>query len=160
MRKKTTIIITTIIVVVAAIVFIGLMLVGKGEGPVMSMVLSDKAIESIQSLTAAKSSPDSGTYLILENEFNKYEEKYKTVIPAGKNLYASIHFVEVLKGTKFTARWIAAGKTVKEEIKEMLTNQEGVLSFLLEGNNVKSGSYTLELYGVDKKILEYEFSID
>lgn len=75
-------------------------------------------------------------------------------------MYVSIHFVEVLKGTKFTASWVAAGKTVKEKIKEMPASQEGVLSFLLEGNNVKSGSYLLELYDVDKKIFEYKFSID
>ncbi len=159
MRKKTTII-TIAIIVVAAIVFIGFMLMNGGDGPVMSMILSDKAIESIQSLKTTKSSPDNRIYLILENEFNKYQEKFKTVIPTGKNLCASIYFVEVLKGTKFTARWIADGKTVKEEIREIPTDQQGILSFLLEGHNVRSGSYSLELYDADKKIFEYKFSID
>lgn len=157
MSKKTSIIAITLLI--AAAVFFGLVLVNKGDGPVVGMIMSDKMTVSVKDFETVNPSQDNGVYLILEKEYNKFNEKFITEIPAGKDLYANIQLVECPKGSKFTARWVTEGNTVKEETKELVTDQKGVASYVFDGNKVKSGNYTLELYDEGKKIFEYKFPI-
>lgn len=157
MSKKTSII--TITLLIAAAVIFGLVFVNKGDGPIMGISMSDKVIVNVQDFKTINSSQDSGVYLILKKEYNKFTEKFTADIPAGKDLYANIHLVECPKGSRFTVRWITEGNTVKEETKELVTDQKGVISYAFDGNKVKSGNYTLELYTQGKKVFEYKFFI-
>jgi hypothetical protein len=149
MSKKATII--AVAVLIAAAVIFGLILVNKGDGPVMGLTFSDKAL--------ADGSTGSGVYLTVNKEFNKYTEKANAEIPAGKDLYANISLVECPKGAEFNAKWITDGQTVKEEAKKLDTDRKGTISYLLEANKAKSGNYTLELYREGKKIFEHKFII-
>jgi hypothetical protein len=56
-------------------------------------------------------------------------------------------------------KWNSEGKVIKEETIELATDQQGVISCLLEGDKVKTGNYILELFSGDKKIFEYGFSV-
>ncbi len=158
MSKKTSIIAITLLIVAAVI--LGFIFVNKGDGPVMGMIISDKTIINVQNFQTAKSSQDSDLYMVLDKEINKFNEKAKTGIPAGKDIYANIYLVECPKGSQFTVKWIIEGKTIKEETKELSTNQRGVISYLLEGNKLKSGNYILELYSEDRKLFKYGFSVE
>ncbi len=158
MSKKISVIGITLLV--AAAVLFGFVLVNKGDGPVMGMIISDKILVNVQDFKTINSFKDSGVYLTLEKEYNKFNEKFIDDIPAGKDLYANIHLVECPKGSKLTARWINKGKTVKEETKVLATDKNGVVSYIFDGSKAKRGDYTLELYSEDKKIFEHKFSID
>ena len=138
MNRKTSAIALVLLVLTA--ILLGYVLVNRGDGPVQGVVLSDKAISAAQGFNNTVASPANGVYLILTDEFSKLSEKFKADIPAGKELYAAIHFVECTKGTQFTVKWIAGTETIKEETKELATDKEGVISYSLEGEKAKSGS--------------------
>ena len=157
MSKKTSIIVVALLV--AAAVFLGLVLVNKGDGPVAGMIMSDKTAESVKDFEAVKISEDSGVYLILEKAYDKFVEKLINNIPAGRDLYANIYLVECPKGSIFNVKWVSEGKTVKEETKELATDKKGVVTYVLDGSNVKSGNYTLEIHTENKKIFEHNFLI-
>lgn len=157
MSKKTSIIAITLLIATAVV--LGFVLVNKGDGPVIGVIMSDKMVGSVKDFETVNLSEGSGVYIILKKEYNKFNEKFMTDIPSGKDLYANIYFVECPKGSKYTARWVTEGKTVKEEIKELVTEQKGVASFVFDGNKVISGNYSLELYNEGKKIFEYKFPI-
>ena len=158
MNKKTSIIALSILV--AAAVFFGYIFVNKGDGPVMGMIVSDRAIEDTRSYKLQESSPGKESYLILTTEFNKLTEKFKAEIPNGKNLYSNINIVECPKGLQFTAKWVSDNKSIKEETKPLTTNQSGIISYLLEANLANKGSYSFELYNEGKKIFEKNFKIE
>jgi hypothetical protein len=75
-------------------------------------------------------------------------------ISAGTDLYANVLFIESPEGMKYNVKWVCDGSVVKEEEKQMTTNQKGVIAYLLEGDKLKKGSYTFEIYYKDKKIHE------
>lgn len=158
MSKKSSIIAITLLI--ASALVMGLVLVNRGDGPVTGMIIADKAIANVQAFQSMKSSQDGSSYIILDKEFNKFSEKAKKVIPAGKDIYANVYFVECPKGSQFTAKWSSEDKLIKEEAKSLSTNQKGVIAYLLEGDKLKSGSYTLQLYSNATKIFEYEFSVE
>ena len=149
MSKKATII--AIAILIAAAVILGLILVNKGDGPVMGVIISDKALTD--------GSNDSGVYLTVNKEFNKFNEKVNSDIPADKDLYANFSLVECPKGSEFNIKWINNNQTVKEEILKLATDQKGTISYLLEASKAKSGNYSLELYNEGKKIFEHRFII-
>jgi hypothetical protein len=94
----------------------------------MGMIVSDKTIRDVQDFERLKSSQDVGQFIILDKEFNKFNEKVKVEIPAGKDIFANVKIVESPKGSQFTAKWIAEGKIIKEETKELAGNQKGVVA--------------------------------
>lgn len=157
MKKKTAI--TVLVVILIGAILLGFLLLNKGDGPVMGMVLADTAIENAKAYDAAAQAQGDGVYLVVSSAFNKYQEDYKTDIPQGNDLYATIHFVECPKGSKFTAKWMKEGTVIEEDIGTLLTGPEGVIAYKLDGDNVVSGSYTFELYGGDGKIFEMTFSV-
>ena len=158
MNKRTSIIAFAILV--AAAVFFGFILVNKGDGPVTGMIISDKTLEDIESYKIQEKSHRSGNYMILAAEYNKFNEKFKSSIPMGKDLYFNISIVESPKGSSFTARWLSDGKAIKEETKELSINQRGVVSYILDSKLANKGSFTFELYYDSKKIFEKSFQIE
>ncbi len=157
MNKKTTVFAVAIFIVIAIIA--GFILVNKDDGPVMRVVISDRAIENVQEYSTEKLINSSGLYVVVEKEYNKFNEKFKTEIPVGKDLYANIQLVESPKGSKFTSKWVSAGKTVKEETKELISDKKGTISFILNGDKTKSGRYTFELTTSGKAVFEYEITV-
>ncbi len=157
MNKRTSVFAVAILMVLA--IGAGFILVNKGDGPVMGMVISDRAIENMQEYSAENIINNSGLYVVVEKEYNKFNEKFKTEIPVGKDLYANIQIVESPKGSKFTAKWVNAGKTVKEETKELTSDKKGTISYILDGDKTKSGKYTFELSISGKAVFKYEITV-
>lgn len=158
MGKKTAIIVLAI--VIAAAIILGFLLVNKGDGPVMGMVLADRAMENTQSYSNTAEAQGDGIYLVVSNAFNEYQEDYHSSIPESKDLYAAIHFVECPKGSEYTGKWTMDGKVIFEEQGALSTGPEGVISYMFDGGSVVKGSYTFELYDGDEMIFEYTFSVE
>lgn len=158
MKKKTAIIFLVIIIIIA--IFLGFLLVNKGDGPVMGMVLADRAMENTEAYDDAAQTQGDGIYLVLSKAFNKYKEDYKTDIPEGNDLYAVIYFVECPQGSEYAGKWIKDDTVIKEDVGRLTTGPKGVISYMLEGDSVVSGSYIFELYDGDGKIFEKSFSVE
>ncbi|MCX7710341.1 MAG: hypothetical protein N2484_10905 [Clostridia bacterium] len=95
-----------------------------------------------------------------EDRGNEYKRKELLKIPEGKDLYANILFIESPKGMKYKVKWLEAGTVVKEDEKEMTTDQKGVLWFLIEGEKIKKGKHSLEIFYKDKKVSQLEFDVE
>lgn len=158
MNKKTSITVLTIFIVAA--MFLGVLLTNKGDGPVVGMILANKAMESTDAYNNAEKAQVDGKYMVVSNAFNKFQEDYKVSIPANKDLYATVHLVECPKGSEYTGKWIKDGTVIHEEKGTLLTGPEGVISYMIEGNKVVKGSYAFTLFDGDKKIFEKTFSIE
>lgn len=158
MNKKTVITVLTIFVLAA--IFLGALLVNKGDGPVAGMILADKAMENTDIYTNAAKTHNDGIYLVVSNAYNKLQEDYKTNVPENKDLYLTIHFVECPKGSEFTGKWLMEEKLIKEEKGTLTTDAEGVISYLLDGSSVVKGQYVFELYDGDRKLFEKEFFVE
>ena len=157
MSRKAAILSVTALIVAA--VFMGLILVNKGDGPIMGMILSDKMIATVQDFENQSSSMDSGIYLNLKTAFNKLNEESANDIPAGKDLFASFYMVECPKGIETTVKWTTEAGTLKEETKRLETDRRGIISYLLDRGNVRNGNYTLELYIEGIKKFEHGFTV-
>jgi hypothetical protein len=158
MNRRTSII--ALAVLIAAAVLFGLVLINKGDGPVMGMIISDKAIGDVENYKNTEAQQDQGTYMVLAKEFNKLNKKLEKRIPSGRDLYANVYVVECPKGTEFTAKWIMDGKNIKEETRAAAEDARSIVTYLLEGSNAKAGGYTFELYKEDHRIFSMEFSVE
>lgn len=158
MKKKTAT--TVLVVMIVMAIFIGLLLINKGDGPVMGMVLADRTIETTDDYETAVETQGDGVFLILSNAFNKYQEDYKTDIPSGHDLYATVYLVECPQGSEYTAKWLQDGVVMQEELGVLQTGPKGVISYKLPSDNVIVGSYQFELYDGDEKIFEMSFSVE
>ncbi len=158
MGKKTAVIILAIVIVAAII--LGFIFVSKGDGPVMGMILADRAMEDISEYSEASKEHGGGIYMVISNSFNDYQADYEAVIPQGENLYANVHFVECPQGSEFTGKWSMDGNVIAEEKGTLSTGPQGVISFMLGKDSTAGGSYTFELYDGDSTIFEYTFSVE
>lgn len=157
MNKKTTV--TVLAIVIAAAVFLGFVLLNKGDGPVMGMMFTGGDIESLEDYESAAEARGEGVYMVVTKSINKFNEDYSQNIPEGDDLYAAIHFVECPEGSQYTGKWIKDGSVISEETGTLATGPRGVISYKLEGIHAAEGSYVFELYDGDKKIFEKTFSI-
>jgi len=158
MNKKTSAIVLGIFI--AASIFLGLLLINKGDEPVAGMILSDKALDNKDAYHSAEQLHGEGIYLVVSKAFNKFQENYKTRIPEGNDLYATIYLIECPKGSEFIIKWLKDGKVIKDEIGILSTEATGVISYMLDGTYVVEGFYSIELYDGDKRIFEKEFSVE
>lgn len=156
MNKKKSIIALAILVGIAVI--FGFILVNRGDGPIMGMILSTKSVENEQEYKEIETAKNDGVYLVTSMESNKYVEKYKKDIPQNKDLYANIYLAECRQGSKFIIKWVYKNNVIKEEEKALGTDQKGVVSYRLEESKVKEGSYTIEIYFESKKIFTQNFN--
>ncbi len=157
MGKKTAIIVLA--VVIAAAIFLGFILVNKGDGPVTGMILAEKAIENTQAYSNAAMEHGNGVYLVVSNAFNKFQEDYKADILEGQSLYGTIYFVECPQGSEYTGKWVKDGNVIAEEKGTLSTGPKGVISYMLNEDSVTKGSFTFELYDENSKIFEYTFLV-
>jgi hypothetical protein len=66
-------------------------------------------------------------------------------LAAGKDVYASVYFIESPKGMEYTVKWFVNGDEVKTDIQKMPTDRKGMIVFSLEGDKVKAGTLKLEI---------------
>lgn len=158
MKKKTSLIVLIIFIVLA--ILVGFVLVNKGDGPVAGMILADKVLDDIHKYNSAEEKQGKEIYLVVSKKYNKFEEDYKTSIPESENFYSTIHIVECPKGSEFTGKWLKHDEVIKEDVVTLTTDSEGVVSFMLDGDNVSRGGYSFELYEGDRKIFEKTFSVE
>lgn len=157
MKKKTSI--SVMIVLIALAIFLGVLLVNKGDGPVMGMMLAEQVSADTDSYDNMAKTRNDGVYLVISVAYNKFRKDYETSVPKEKDLYALIHVVECPKGSEFTGKWIKDGKEIKTDTARLTTEREGVLSYLLDANEIEAGNYSFLLYNGDTKILEQAFSV-
>jgi hypothetical protein len=101
---------------------------------------------------------------IISNE--QYQEKdalEKAVQPesviAGKEVYASIYFIESPKGMAYTMKWYIDGTEVKTEEKEMKEDKHGMIVFSLEADKVVGKTLKCELKYKEDILKTVELSI-
>jgi hypothetical protein len=71
-------------------------------------------------------------------------------LAAGKDVYASVYFIESPKGMEYTAKWFIDGNEVKTDTQKMPTDRKGMIVFPLEGGRVAAGTLKVEIcYGGD-----------
>ena len=158
MNKKTSI--TVLIAVIAAAVFLGFVLLNKGDGPVMGMMLSSGPVESIEEYEDAAEASGESVYMTVSKSIGKFQEDFGQSIPAGKDLYAAVYFVECPEGSQYTAKWIKDGSIAAEETGTLATGPKGVISYMLEGSLTAAGSYAFELYDGENIIFEKTFEVN
>lgn len=157
MNKRTSAAVLGILILFALV--FGFILVNRGDGPVMGMIISDRAIANAGDYKLLESSKE-GVYLLLSSEFNCYKEKYITKIPSGKDAYFNVYFAESPKGSTYTAKWTLNGNSIKESSAVLPTDKKGVLPFLLEESLNIRGKYTFEIYNGKTKIFNTNFEIE
>ena len=158
MNKATTVIVLAIMIILA--LFLGFLLVNKGDGPVSGMILADKGIGSTEDYNNVKETKEAGVFLIVTNEFNEFREAYQSNILVDQDLYATVYFVECPKGSEFIGKWVQDDTVIDEQTKALTTEPEGVMTYVLAGENVVQGSYTFELYEGERLVFEKTFSIE
>ena len=101
---------------------------------------------------------------VLSNE--KYIDKDKLEsakqperFESGKDIYASVRFIESPLGMKYDAKWYFNGKEVKSETKEMVTNRGGIIIFTLEAQKVTAGKLRFEILFGDDVLFSKELPI-
>ncbi|NTV89698.1 MAG: hypothetical protein HGA22_04960 [Clostridiales bacterium] len=155
MNGKKSVIVIGIFVVAA--VLLGLLLMNKGDGPVAGLMLASSEASSIEAY--GRMASDNSKYVLLSNEFGGLKEKYHSGISTGQDLYADVHFVECLKGTEFKLCWSLDGKTVKEEVKKLEQDRQGVISYRLEKSLIEQGDWSVEILQEDQRLFKYSFQI-
>ena len=88
-------------------------------------------------------------YIVSDQQYTERSDLESATQPgqltAGKNIYASVHFIESPKGMKYTAKWFINGKEVKTDNQKMPTDKRGTIVFSLEGNKVTTGTLIFEV---------------
>lgn len=158
MSKKVSLIILCVFIAIAVV--FGLILVNKGDGPVMGTIISSIPIDSEQGYKNLENEKSKEVFIIRAEEINKLVEKYKKSIPQGKDLYVNLNLVECIKGTKIKVKWICNKSTVKEEEKTLLTDQKGIIWYKINGSMVIKGDYDVEGYIDNNKIFTENFNIE
>lgn len=88
-------------------------------------------------------------YIISEKQYTEKADLDRAAQPeqltAGKNIYASVFFIESPKGMEYTAKWFINGNEVRTDNKKMPDDKRGVIVFFLEGNKVTAGTLKFEV---------------
>ena len=96
----------------------------EGSNTVSSFVISDRQYTERSDLESAKQ-PEQLT--------------------AGKDIYASVYFIESPKGMEYTVKWFVNGNEVKTDKQKMPSDSEGMIVFALEGDKVIAGTLKIEI---------------
>jgi len=80
-------------------------------------------------------------------------------LTAGKDIYASVYFIESPRGMKYTAKWFINGDEVKTDTQEMTTDRKGMIVFPLEGEKVIAGTLKFEISYNDHILASKELAI-
>ncbi len=101
---------------------------------------------------------------VVSNESYTDKESLEAVkqpdqLAAGKDVYASVYFIESPKGMEYTAKWYLDGNEIKNETKSMATDKHGVIVFSLEGEKAPAGTLKLEISYKDEVLSTREITV-
>lgn len=89
-------------------------------------------------------------YIISNQQYTERTDLESAAQPerltAGKDVYASVYFIESPKGMEYTAKWSVEGNEVKTDTQKMPTDKKGVIVFSLEGDKVTAGTLKFEVH--------------
>ena len=87
--------------------------------------------------------------IISDRQYTQTEElnnaKQPEQLVAGKDIYASVNFIESPKGMEYTAKWFINGNEIKTDTQEMPTDRKAVIVFSLEKDKVTAGTLKFEV---------------
>ena len=78
---------------------------------------------------------------------------------AGRDIYASVRFIESPLGMEYTGKWFINDTEVKTETKAMVTNRCGIIIFSLEADKVMAGKIRFEILYNDTVLFSKELSV-
>jgi Tfp pilus assembly protein PilP len=88
-------------------------------------------------------------YIVSDQQYTEKAELESAAQPeqlsVGKDVYASVYFIESPKGMEYTAKWYIDGKEAKTDNQKMPTDKRGVIVFSLEGDKVIAGTLKFEI---------------
>lgn len=93
-------------------------------------------------------------YVVSDKEYTEKTNLENAVQPeqltAGKDVYASVYFIESPEGMEYSAKWFTNGNEIKTDTQKMPTDKHGIIVFSLEGDLVVAGTLKFEVsYGSD-----------
>lgn len=101
-------------------------------------------------LTGCKETNTVSHYIISNQRYTEKTDLESAAQPeqltAGKDVYASVYFIESPKGMEYTAKWFIEGNEVKTDTQKMPTDKRGVIVFSLEGDKVTAGTLKFEVH--------------
>lgn len=102
--------------------------------------------------------------LILSNEEFATQEAVENAeqpatVNADENVYASVDFIESLKGTRYTASWLLDGKLLTSTQKETKQDQTDVVVYTLAAADVKPGTLKIQITHQDELIFTKEVEV-
>lgn len=105
-------------------------------------------------LAGCRESNTVSNYIISDVQYTEKADLESAVHPeqlkAGKDVFASVYFIESPKGMEYTAKWYMDGNEVKTDNQKMPTDKHGIIVFLLEGDKTTAGTLKFEVsYGSD-----------
>lgn len=80
-------------------------------------------------------------------------------LEAGKDIYASVYFIESPLGMEYTGKWYIDGNEVKTETMEMETDKNGIIIFSLEADKVTTGTVKFEIVYDDDILFTKELTV-
>lgn len=88
-------------------------------------------------------------FIISDRQYNQKDDlknaKQPEQLEAGKDIYASVYFIESPKGMEYTAKWFINGNEIKTDTQKMPTDRKGVIIFSLDKDKVTAGTLKFEL---------------
>ena len=75
---------------------------------------------------------------------------------AGREIYASVYFIESPLGMEYNSKWFLNDKEIKNETKAMTANKHGIINFSLEAEKVIAGKIRFEIRHRDEMIYSKE----
>lgn len=88
-------------------------------------------------------------YIVSDQQYTEKADLESAAQPeqltVGKDVYASVYFIESPKGMGYTAKWYIDGNEVKTDNQKMPTDKRGVIVFSLEGDKVIAGTLKFEV---------------
>ena len=121
-------------------------------------------IFSITTLTSCIGSSNTVETCVLSNkQYNDKTELESAEQPenfeAGRDIYASVRFIESPLGMEYTGKWYLNDEEIKSETKAMVTNRCGIIIFSLEADKVTAGKIRFEIRYGDDVLFSKELSI-
>lgn len=88
-------------------------------------------------------------YIISDRQYTEKSDLERADQPeqltVGKDVYASVYFIESPKGMEYTVKWFVNGNEVKTDKQKMPSDREGMIVFALEGDKVIAGTLKIEI---------------
>lgn len=103
------------------------------------------------------------SFIVSDRQYNEQKDLERARQPeqltAGKDVYASVFFIESPKGMEYTAKWSIGGNVIKTDTQKLSTDRKGIIVYSLEGDKVTVGTLRLEISYEDSVLASRELAI-